>query len=185
MAAEDHVRSLLVVRYNFIQEKGSLLSFLYCCCCCFVFRNPVRSCSRQERFKSVGKCFEKLMFFSVSQWVLLINVLHVCPSVRPSTPRTKLNVYFYLNAKTKRVVWLEANVRKRKKSAGVTEEIFSWFGSNSKKNLEKRGKIVIKMHCCCFMVVVIVVSLRISEDRGVCVVVVVVPLCALSAVVKY
>lgn len=80
------VRSLLVVRYNFIQEKGSLLSFLYRCCCCFVFRNPVRSCSRQERFKSVGKCFEKLKFFSVSQWVLLINVLHVCPfsEVRPS-----------------------------------------------------------------------------------------------------
>lgn len=56
-----------------------------------------------------------------------------------------------------------------------------WF--QLEKNLEKRGKIVIKMHCCCFMVVVIVVSLRISEDRGVCVVVV--PLCALSAVVKY
>lgn len=75
--------------------------------------------------------------------------------------------------------------RKKEKNRQVLLKKFSHDLVPTRKNLEKRGKIVIKMHCCCFMVVVIVVSLRISEDRGVCVVVVVVPLCALSAVVKY
>lgn len=76
--------------------------------------------------------------------------------------------------------------RKKEKNRQVLLKKFSHdLVPTRKKNLEKRGKIVIKMHCCSFMVVVIVVSLRISEDRGVCVVVVVVPLCALSAVVKY
>lgn len=66
--------------------------------------------------KNVSKVWENVSkswcFFGFT--MSAIDKCAACLSVRPSTPRTKLNVYFYLNAKTKRVVWLEAIVRRKK-----------------------------------------------------------------------